>query len=457
MKSAETLFPLPLTIFEQYMYLDSHPNYPMDSFRRLNINGIINRAAFQSALNLAIERHPLFACKVEKSPRGTLQWVFAEKANEICWKRYSDADVFTQSGFPQAEPLDLSAQPGLKAYVLEDDTEKKTQILFQFHHSASDGTGEMQFLRDLITLYGKETEVIAADVPAPILDSAVLLRRGRLGWTLPRYIWFGLSTAFTTWQILGKRVQTLVPPVRNAPISKNGVRLEYPQIRTLDYSIEQTAQYAKKAKQAGVTVNDLLLADFARAIHLWRQERDVPRISGSLRLSVPMNLRNALHENMPAGNVVTMVFVDTDPSAVNSPDALVQSMHRKMNWIKTRDQKFVLDLFLKAGNFLGRLVGGDLSLFLRSSNARSTACLSNLGRVLETVPLPRNEHRRILLSDAVLDSVDAAPPIRPGTALSLSALTYGSALRFCLRFDDSVITNKDADRILDLAWNDSHC
>ena len=102
-----------------------------------------------------------------------------------------------------------------------------------------------------------------------------------------------------------------------------------------------------------------------------------------------------------------------------------------MNDVKTRDLKFVFPRLL---NFAIHFPG-LLELYLHSGSCRSTGVLSNLKRVFTDVPVPRNSEGKIQLGPYVLESVDAAPPIRSKTLVSVSALTYANCLRLCFRCD----------------------
>jgi len=65
---------------------------------------------------------------------------------------------------------------------------------------------------------------------------------------------------------------------------------------------------------------------------------------------------------------------------------------------------------------------GGLASSLRSPQCRATVVFSNLGRVFESLPLSRREDGGLKVGEAVLESVDATPPIRFGTLISFSAL-----------------------------------
>lgn len=144
-----------------------------------------------------------------------------------------------------------------------------------------------------------------------------------------------------------------------------------------------------------------------------------------------------------------MTFVDFPRSARRNPRRLLKATRRRMNVVKKRDQKYFLDLVLKTGDFLAKLVGGDLSLFLRSKQCRATATFSNIGRTFTDVPLERTEDGRVRIGDLTLDAIENAPPIRPRSPISVAALTYGGRLTFGFRFDPRYLTDAEAQAFLD--------
>ena len=160
---------------------------------------------------------------------------------------------------------------------------------------------------------------------------------------------------------------------------------------------------------------------------------------------VPMSVRDPQHEDLPSVNIVSSVFLDRKKrDMAGDPQKLLEGIHREMEWVKRHDQKYVFILVLQ----IARKLGGVLSLSLKSRSCRSTGVLSNLGRVMEQAPVPRNEDGTIQLGSSRLEFIDAAPPIRSQTMISFSALTYANALRLCLRYDQNFLTPADAESFL---------
>ncbi|MDO4630049.1 MAG: hypothetical protein Q4C70_12785, partial [Planctomycetia bacterium] len=379
-----------------------------------------------------------------KRPKARFVWAPTEKRPELIWRSVETApESLNASGFPNMRKLNLFQEPGFRVYVTVSLRENWTKVLLQFHHSVSDGLGEMQVIGEFLTLYARHAGLIPEGTPLPELKREKLSLRCRSGWSLGGYLRNVIHTDATTRQLAyGKPTPLFV----HEPLPKDAPTTEYPFLQALQLSREETRFYIQKAKKQGVTVNDLLLRDFFVTIETWRKESGKVCDSGILRVMVPTSLRKPCHDGMPAANVVSSVFLDrTRKQIAGDSGKLLSGIHREMERIKRHDQKYVFTLTL---SILAKF--GVLNFFLRSKKCRSTGVLSNLGRVLELAPVPRNEDGTIQLGDCRLLFVDAAPPIRFKTLISFSALTYAGALRLCLRYDSHFLTPQDAEHFLSI-------
>jgi hypothetical protein len=152
---------------------------------------------------------------------------------------------------------------------------------------------------------------------------------------------------------------------------------------------------------------------------------------------------------MPAANAVTMLFLDRRERDFSDPDELLQKIHQETEWIKRTEQKHFLLLTLSIRD---RLPGG-ISWELKSQKCQATAVLSNLGKVFELLPFMRRHDGRFFVGNAVLEEIDATPPIRPGTLVSFSTLTYANRLRLILRYDAKNMTAEQANDLLQIFFS----
>ncbi len=447
--SVVSLFPEPLAVFEEYMLLDDSPTFPTAIVCRLRFSGRLDLVRWRRALELAVRRHPLFACRVEKIDRR-FYWIpddaplsFVATRRETL--RSGDGDAF----FENARPLRLDREPGLRATVVWDDA--SADVVLRCHHAVSDGLGVDAFVSDALVEYAALVGAVPPDVRRRPLDFDALRRRGQFGLTLKSYVLNYLHTTATTLRFFFGRPRAFAPladaPVEPPVDGNDDAILRRPDLLSTALSAEATRRCFATAKRLGVTVNDLALSAFVWALDEIRRSRG-ETTGGTTRVATPINMRAAARVASPACNVVTMTFVDFSRSARRSANRLLQTTRRRMNVVKRRDQKHFLDLVLKSGRFLAKLVGSDLSLFLRANRCQATATFSNIGRTLVDVPLERTENGRLRVGDLVLDRVEIAPPIRKRSPISVAALTYGDRLTLGLRFDRRCLTDAEARRFL---------
>ncbi len=74
--------------------------------------------------------------------------------------------------------------------------------------------------------------------------------------------------------------------------------------------------------------------------------------------------------------------------------------------------------------------------------------LSNLGRPLLDVPLPRRD-KKITVGQMTLERLEFLPPIRPQTTVAFGVLTYAERLHVDLHFDPRVLTVVESEELLD--------
>jgi hypothetical protein len=252
---------------------------------------------------------------------------------------------------------------------------------------------------------------------------------------------------YTTNQLLFGRPDPLKPLKATAPVP---IR-DYFAFVTSEMTQETTKSCFADARKCGVTINDYLLAALFSAMYRWRERAAESENGGMIprnplyRLAVPLSLRTPQHRNIPASNSVTMLFIDRRHRQCGDRQRLLKNVHREMVWAKRAEQKHYLLLSLRIRD----LLPGGIPAALKSLHCRSTIVLSNLGRVFETLPLPKRADGKIIVGDAVLESVDAAPPLRRGTLISFSVLTYAGSLRFILRYDSQNMTQDEAESFLD--------
>ncbi|MDO5309264.1 MAG: hypothetical protein Q4G03_07200 [Planctomycetia bacterium] len=434
----------PLALFEEYMARDTSMAYPMDTVLVLRFDGLLQRQALEESVRLAATRQPLISGRLQSQGRQ-LFWTVEKTDFRVEWIDYdSNPTVLNSQGYPKTEPLDLTRAPIVRFFVIESPSEHWSRFVLQIHHSNTDGMGQMNLVHDILFLYGQQVGAIDPNLPLAPVDVDKLKLRYPVGWSLKSYLRNYFHTMRSTWQlaiVAPKPLVSMTRPDMNAP------EKDAPHSIALPFTKEETAQYIRRAKSYGVTVNDLLLCDYYKTTTQWRHAKGVVAPRGKNRVMTPINMRQKEHENIPLTNIVSTVFIDRTERQIKRPyRRLLEGIHREMQWVKRRDQRYVFLLALK----VLRCLPGSLDFFLKMPTCRATGVLTNLGRVLNSSAIPHNDQGQIVLGDVVLTHLEPISPIRYKTAIAIVAFTYANELNLGLHYDSRVVTEQDARLFLNL-------
>ncbi|MEQ1829911.1 MAG: chromosome condensation protein, partial [Pirellula sp.] len=126
---AKRLFPLYFSPIESLFIADDRPDYPMAFIVQMTFTGMVNRAAFESALPAALARHPLLKSHRQLAKRGLPCWVPAPDTMPfVNWGKEGDP-----VDLPHGESINLEFEVGLRIWLREGSG--TTMMTMQFHHS----------------------------------------------------------------------------------------------------------------------------------------------------------------------------------------------------------------------------------------------------------------------------------------------------------------------------------
>jgi hypothetical protein len=432
--------PLPLVAFERYMLADDRPDHPMTFTLRLTLSGELDRRAFAAAVAIAVGRHPLLAAHVQRRGRRGLQWVAAPDP-----RPWIDCGAMSEPRrFPGSERIDLGSATGLRLWVRTSPA--RTEISAQFHHACCDGVGAYRFLEDLLVAYDRAARPEGVGATFRPLDPGLLRRRARFGLSWPRAL---LRLLGELWGVaIGLPAFFLIRPAALAspcpPVLDEASRqtvLDCPS-HTFDRAESEDLLRAARADRA--TLTDVLLRDLLTVVHVWNARHDPALRRRGLRIAIPMNLRGAGDEALPAANVVGLVFIDHRPHRFRDPRWLLTVIKIETRFAKTLR---VAQSFVRCVAALGAIPGA-LRLLARSGRCHATATLSNVGEVFADAPLPRRGGR-LAAGGLVLEEVRASAPVRPFTSVALAPLSYAGRLTLTMSYDRHRLTAEAADQLLE--------
>ena len=319
------LFPLPLTPLEYYYLCDNRPDYPTAFPAELQFSGRLDRDGFQRALACVLGRHPLLTARVGRLANGIPAWIEGDgSVPPVDWGK--EGQPIRHADGPA---IDLASAPGVRVWVREGDG--TSRLFLQFHHACCDGWAAVQFIEELLMAYHIEIERPRCGLALWPLRPDRLCDRGRLEvppdwWTRLRDLWVG-TRLWTGWSF---RQAALLAPGRPAPAEVDPPLLDF---QTVELGRELTHGLRQVAIVAGGSLHDVLLRDLFESIHQWnqRQGSDDRR---SIRVNVPLTIRDRDDRLLPAANRLTFAFLSRQRRQLADRERLLAGIGAEMRIIR---------------------------------------------------------------------------------------------------------------------------
>lgn len=452
-RALNSLFPMPLSPFEQYMVADDSNAYPMSFVLIITLRGNLDRAVFEQAVTFALHRHPLLMSRIGKVRGKGLCWI--PESQPVVPINWQTGDKSIQP--PSQERIDLYQEIGIRIWV--NWSEASSELVVQFHHACTDGLGGVQFIGDLLAYYGQKTAPEGAELPEiePINFERLL---ARAEFTVPETAPVASqpkqpSKLFSCPIMLGQR---LIKLLRRCPVplaaakrrTSLGSPLLFPAIvsRMIERPVLQQLKVA--AARQSVELNDLYLLEMFQSIREWNQRFGKGHDDQWLRIGMPTSLRTPMHDQMPAANVVSYMFLTRKTEECNRPDELLAGIHRQTSKIVNDRQ----GQFLANGLKWVLKIPGLLWCLLRLNRCFTSVILTNVGDIRRqfTARFPLKQ-ARCVAGNVTLEVLTGAVPVRPNTRVSTSVGTYGGNLYINMHCDPFSFTKEQAEEFADLYLN----
>ncbi len=431
------LFPLPLTTFEKYMLTDDSPEYPMGFVIEIRLTGQLDKKSFESALDLASRRHPLLLATISTSSKK-LAWENSNQIPVVEWIESTDCLKSNSTGY-----INLKKQTGLQTTVRIEG--ENSRVSFLFHHAVVDGVGAMHFIGDLLAIYGQYTSSPNDQQPElSTVTPSVLHQRGEL--------YAKTSQLNHSWRRIFRHLFEFLYYYPSGIISPNlkqassSVASSQPfLIRIL--SRTQLTAIKNKAARLNVAPNDIYLATLFQTIKKWNELYGGRSLRRYYRIAIPSSLRTPVHDNSPAANIVSYIFLNQSEKDINHHDHLIQSIsQRTKQLLSSTDSRLPL-YFLKGGFSVPGFVSSVLKLPLRLS----TATLANVGDVKRQLNCRFPMHKRKCIAGSVtLEGLFGAAPIRKRTSVGISVGTYAGELLMNFNCASSCFSPEESEQFADL-------
>ena len=434
------LFPLHMTSFEHYMFVDDRPLHPMTFVVQLHMSGQLDRAAFTDAVEAALARHPLLAAVIGPG-----------KGGKDCWIKTPDPKPFLDWGslddplqFPNGEFIDLRKETGLRIFVRHDD--EVAVISAQFHHAACDGIGSYQYLGDLLYEYAIRTG--ASDLPTPLdLPYKRLKERGGISYDIKNFLKPN-GKPHRMWDEALRFMRMTNVTLKPDQKKKSGFRASFPSIVSHEFDKNQHKALRLAAQSKGQVINDMLIEKLFLTLSQWQSK--APRFSQRQHVCVmmPMNLREPTDNDISACNAVSQSFIRYHRRDFKDEETFRTTLGHQLLKLK-HDRDKIRFSHIMAGARL--YYAKTLKFCLDFKKCLATAILSNTGDPTKqfSTNFPK-EQGQLRCGNLLLTDVAGVPPMRPGTNVTISIFTYRRLLKICVRCDPNQFAEEDTRELLQL-------
>ena len=433
---------LPLTPFEEYLFTDDIPAYPINCHIRFRFRGHFDRTALETALRKVLALHPLLHSGVREVAPNDFRWfpLPEEQWPTIRWS------TETEDVFPSSRKFDLSQEPGIRLYVVEG-TDDVSDLFVEFHHALSDGIGILGAMEDLFDAYqGNKVEridpnrLVQRDPKIPPWWS-VHCGLSWWCWATARLIRFLAFRPIAFLRFLYGTKKLFIPNFHDLEPTP-----PFPAMLTDLFSREETLQLQQTARESGVTLYEWMLTTYYRSIDAWIRELGFFTKQRCLRIAVPVSLRTPEDASLSASNVVSMMFIDRFRRQMSDKRRLLRGIHREMTHLKRCRTGYLLLLLLQVVKRFQKNFRWTIE-----KRCWASTVFTHLGRLYDKTRLPLRNGNVVLgnaANELVLDEIHATPPIRPWYVAVLGTGIYAGSLSIALHYDATAISREHAELLL---------
>ena len=443
------LFPLHMTPFEHYMFVDDRPAHPMTFAVQLRLSGQLDQEAFTQAVTSSLSRHPLLTALIGPAKGGKDCWIKADDLKPFLnWGQLNDPIKF-----PAGEFIDLRKETGLRIFVRHDD--KNAVVTAQFHHAVCDGIGSYHYLGDLLYEYAIRTG--ATDLPSPSdLPYARLKTRGRVSYDTdnfrrpdgkPQRMW-DEALKFM------KNSNVVLKPDHKPQPKFNA---SFPGIESHEFDKQQYKALRLAAQANSQIINDLLVEKLFLTLSQWESKSPWFSQRRHVCVMMPMNLREPKDNDISASNAVSQSFVRYRRSDLKDGKTFRNALGNELRKLK-HDRARIRFMHMTAGAYY--FYPKTLKFCLDFKKCLATAILSNTGdptkQFLTNFP---KENGQLRCGNLLLTDIAGVPPMRPGTNATISIFTYRRTLKICIRCDPNQFSQEETRQLLQMyvqnIWSES--
>jgi hypothetical protein len=490
------IFPLPLTPFEEYMFLDANRGYPMVVPVTLVFKGDVNFELLSVAFDETVSREPLFHAVIQRDHRQ-LFWVDSGKTprlefvteNPIAPNCDRGIDDFQNISIDKNNQSDADNQTGF--YCSFTPSDGGFVIRIRIHHSVSDGMAILLFIANWFAKYGElVNDIDGLETCYP--DPVKIKERDNLLIKLPCQV-SKLSSAISFYHSVWDWFTRSLCRIRNwnpqlaAEHEHFLQNWNFDNFKTTTDQIQTdnnlTADNFRYNNSDGIAdsnsnsnskifwsrlPNDLsnaiqnklhevrlgwspfILAEYFKFIRSWMANTDVmpPREKRNwIRILYPMNFRLSAHRGIPSSNILGFAFIDRRFDLDFCNDKFYYKMNEELKHITDWSMG---SMFL-TGLGLCRRIPFLLPRIMQPQRCLTTSIFTVIGNPCLFMPQKRfRKLRTVRVADLELCQIIGSPPIRPNTPVSFAMTKQHNEITFSNIIDINLFGVKNAALFHDL-------
>lgn len=345
-------------------------------------------------------------------------------------------------------PLNLKRDFPVRVLVLRK-TAREYSLVFTFHHSSADGLRAFLFVRTVIESYNNRLcEGVGDEVSDSTNASDILVnRRG------DELLEFANSQRSKVehyyrkviFSLFNRFVLCALPPPTRVFHDRSGrsreLRFCFEIIKSRDLE-----QIQLKARSAGVTLNDVLLAACYRTVERWNSRHG--KASKTIRIMAPVNISPKGFRHV-VSNQASWLSLPTTPGDRADAAELLRKVRADMIDATMNRIAFSLVYFFYFCSRFPLFVMREMCRFLIVTRTFvDTILVTNVGFIW---PKPGSEEAAVnTMGDARIVNVTGSAPVVSPMGLSIAAGTYNKNLNFSLTYRPAFFSEEKARMFLAL-------
>jgi len=359
-----------------------------------------------------------------------------------------DTDYETYLSSWMNRPLNIRKEFPVRVLLLRKN-DMEYLLVFTFHHSSADGLRALLFVRKVIESYNNQLSV-GGGAEASHPRNAGDIRVNRKGDELVEFAHSQRSKVQhyyrkVIFSLFHRFVLCALPPPTRVFHDRSG------QSRELRFCFEiinapELAQIRLKAKLAGVTLNDLLLAACYRMVEKWNSMHG--KVSKKIRVMAPVNI-SPKGFGYVVSNQASWLSLPTTPKDRADAAELLRKVRADMTDATMNRMAFSLVYFFYFCSHFPLFVMKEMCRFLITTRTYvDTILVTNVGFIW---PKPGSEEAAVsTMGDARILNVTGSAPVVSPMGLSIAAVTYNKNLNFSLTYRPAFFSDEKARMFLAL-------